>query len=216
MGHDGHSIRPHCSGSAVGYLDFFFNDLHALLDISKKKRIILIPPGNLFHCAYFTRIGRIGHADLSSHGKETYIIEFWDTRAEEGHDRLRPLAYPGSHLLLLCFSVASRDSFENLTEKWVHEVAYFCFHIPMVLIGTHADVVRHSDHEKSKFEDDVQIKEIRKLMKRLKWSNGHKRGLIYVECDAREAADVDVIPSEVRASSARCDGTKDLPFVITK
>ena len=78
-------------------------------------------------------------------------------------------------------------------------MAHFCAHVPLILVGTHADIVRHRDLEKSKNEDDVQVKEVRKLMKGLEKSRVHKRELTYVECDAREAADVDGIPSEVRA-----------------
>ena len=36
---------------------------------------------------------------------------------QEDYDRLRPLSYPQTDVFLVCFSVASRASFENVKEK---------------------------------------------------------------------------------------------------
>ena len=37
---------------------------------------------------------------------------------QEDYDRLRPLSYPDTHVILMCFSVDSPDSLENIPEKW--------------------------------------------------------------------------------------------------
>ncbi|KAG9120049.1 GTP-binding protein Rho1 [Ceratobasidium sp. 392] len=58
------------------------------------------------------------------------------------YDRLRPLSYPGSHIVLMCFSVDSRDSFENIEAKWVSEVNHFCSGLPFILVGCKKDL-RH-------------------------------------------------------------------------
>lgn len=41
----------------------------------------------------------------------------WDTAGQEDYDRLRPLSYPDSHVILICFAVDSPDSLDNVQEK---------------------------------------------------------------------------------------------------
>lgn len=42
-----------------------------------------------------------------------YIIHV----GQEDYDRLRPLSYPHSHVILLCFAIDSPDSLDNVQEK---------------------------------------------------------------------------------------------------
>ncbi|KAG8775410.1 GTP-binding protein Rho1, partial [Ceratobasidium sp. 428] len=44
-------------------------------------------------------------------------LALWDTAGIEDYDRLRPLSYPDAHVVLICFSVNSRDSLAHATEK---------------------------------------------------------------------------------------------------
>jgi GTPase SAR1 family protein len=39
------------------------------------------------------------------------------TTGQEDYDRLRPLSYPQTDVFLVCFSVVSPSSFENVKEK---------------------------------------------------------------------------------------------------
>ena len=54
-------------------------------------------------------------------------LALWDTAGQEDYDRLRPLSYPDTDVILMCFSVDSPDSLENIPEKWTPEVncSYF-------------------------------------------------------------------------------------------
>lgn len=54
-------------------------------------------------------------------------LALWDTAGQEDYDRLRPLSYPDTDVILMCFSVDSPDSLENIPEKWTPEVI-FNFH----------------------------------------------------------------------------------------
>lgn len=36
---------------------------------------------------------------------------------QEDYDRLRPLSYPDSHVIMICFAVDSPDSLDNVQEK---------------------------------------------------------------------------------------------------
>lgn len=49
-------------------------------------------------------------------------LALWDTAGQEDYDRLRPLSYPDTNVILMCFSVDSPDSLENIPEKWTPEV----------------------------------------------------------------------------------------------
>ncbi|ODM89065.1 Ras-like GTP-binding protein Rho1, partial [Orchesella cincta] len=56
-----------------------------------------------------------------------------DTSGQEDYDRLRPLSYPNSNAVLVCFAVDAPDSLENVAEKWSPEIQYYCRGIPMDL-----------------------------------------------------------------------------------
>ncbi|CAO3694137.1 unnamed protein product [Rhizopus stolonifer] len=59
---------------------------------------------------------------------------------QEDYDRLRPLSYPDSHVILICFAVDSPDSLDNVQEKWISEVLHFCQGLPIVLVGCKKDL----------------------------------------------------------------------------
>lgn len=55
-------------------------------------------------------------ADVEVDNKHVELA-LWDTAGQEDYDRLRPLSYPDSHVILVCFSVDSPDSLDNVQEK---------------------------------------------------------------------------------------------------
>lgn len=67
-------------------------------------------------------------------------LGLWDTAGQEDYDRLRPLSYPQTDVFLVCFSVASRASFENAKSKWHAELNHHAAGVPFVLVGTKADL----------------------------------------------------------------------------
>ena len=50
-------------------------------------------------------------------GGEPYTLGLFDTAGQEDYDRLRPLSYPQTDVFLVCFSVVSPSSYENVKEK---------------------------------------------------------------------------------------------------
>ncbi|KAE9962033.1 hypothetical protein BLS_000929 [Venturia inaequalis] len=85
-------------------------------------------------------------------GDEPYTLGLFDTAGQEDYDRLRPLSYPQTDVFLVCFSVTSPASFENVREKWFPEVHHHCPGVPCLIVGTQVDL-----------RDDPQVRE--KLMK---------------------------------------------------
>ena len=55
-------------------------------------------------------------ADVEVDGKHVELA-LWDTAGQEDYDRLRPLSYPDSHVILICFAVDSPDFLDNVQEK---------------------------------------------------------------------------------------------------
>lgn len=76
---------------------------------------------------------------LSPNGK---LIELalWDTAGQEEYDRLRPLSYPDADLLLICFALDNVISLQNVKDTWFPEVSHFCPGVPIILVGTKADL----------------------------------------------------------------------------
>jgi len=67
-------------------------------------------------------------------------LGLWDTAGQEDYDRLRPLSYPQTDVFLVCFSVISSSSFENVKTKWVPEIQHHAPNVPIVLVGTKSDL----------------------------------------------------------------------------
>ncbi|KAI4519150.1 hypothetical protein K523DRAFT_325516 [Schizophyllum commune Tattone D] len=80
-------------------------------------------------------------ADVEVDGKHVELA-LWDTAGQEDYDRLRPLSYPDSHVILICFAVDSPDSLDNVQEKWYSEVTHFCNGLPIILVGLKKDLRR--------------------------------------------------------------------------
>ncbi|GLD61342.1 cell division control protein 42 homolog isoform X1 [Lates japonicus] len=73
-------------------------------------------------------------------GGEPYTLGLFDAAGQEDYDRLRPLSYPQTDVFLVCFSVVSPSSFENVKEKWVPEITHHCPKTPFLLVGTQIDL----------------------------------------------------------------------------
>ena len=54
--------------------------------------------------------------------------------------RLRPLSYPQTDVFLVCYSIISPASFENVKSKWYPEIQHHCAGTPIMLVGTKSDL----------------------------------------------------------------------------
>jgi len=85
-----------------------------------------------------------------------YEVQLWDTAGQEEYDRLRPLSYPNTHIVLLCFSFDSPDSLDNIREKWIKEVQHYCPKSAYMLVGLKKDLAT----------DDYVIKDLARRQQR--------------------------------------------------
>ncbi|KAM4603136.1 ras homolog family member Ua [Polymixia lowei] len=67
-------------------------------------------------------------------------LQLCDTAGQDEFDKLRPLCYTNADVFLLCFSVVSPASFQNVPEKWVPEIRRHAPLAPLVLVGTQCDL----------------------------------------------------------------------------
>ncbi|KAH8337739.1 hypothetical protein KR067_000731 [Drosophila pandora] len=154
-------------------------------------------------------------ADIEVDGKQVELA-LWDTAGQEDYDRLRPLSYPDTDVILMCFSVDSPDSLENIPEKWTPEVSrtrvsivflnltnnslqvkHFCPNVPIILVGNKKDLRNDPntirDLAKMK-QEPVKPQEGRAMAEKI-------NAFAYLECSAKSKEGVrDVFETATRAA----------------
>lgn len=118
----------------------------------------------------------------------------FDTAGQEDYDRLRPLSYPQTDVFLVCFSVTSPASFENVKEKWFPEVHHHCPGVPCLIVGTQVDL---------RNDEQVREKLAKQKMSPVSKADGEtmarQLGAVkYVECSALTQYKLKDVFDEVR------------------
>jgi Ras family protein A len=67
-------------------------------------------------------------------------LALFDTAGEEDFDRLRPLSYSDTNVVLICFCVSHPASILNVIDKWVPEIRHFCGACPVILVACKIDL----------------------------------------------------------------------------
>ena len=64
-----------------------------------------------------------------------------DTAGQEDYERLRPLSYPDTNVVIICYSCAmpNNASLKNVANVWVPEIRKHLPTEPIILVGTMAD-----------------------------------------------------------------------------
>jgi len=122
-------------------------------------------------------------------------LGLWDTAGHEDYDRLRPLSYPQSDVFLMCFSIASRTSYENMMLKWAPELDHHAPGVARVLVGTKCDL-------RARPARVIPVTECQSLAERM-------GGVSYVECSALTMIGVkQVMDTAIRVALRHRDAQK--------
>ena len=133
-------------------------------------------------------------------GDEPYTLGLFDTAGQEDYDRLRPLSYPQTDVFLVCFSVTSPASFENVREKWFPEVHHHCPGVPCLIVGTQVDL-RDDQSVRDKLANQKMVPVRKEDGERMAKDLGAVK---YVECSALTQYKLKDVFDEVGSHHAPC------------
>jgi len=132
-------------------------------------------------------------------------LGLWDTAGQEDYDRLRPLSYPQTDVFLVCFSVISSSSYENVKTKWVPEIQHHAPNVPILLVGTKSDLRKDENTIKqlnSRQQTMVTVEAGQKMAKEIGAVN-------FLECSALTQEGLkQVFDEAIRAAMSKPTGKK--------
>ena len=107
-----------------------------------------------------------------------FELDLWDFTPI--YPRIRNQQYPDTKVVLMCFSTKFRDSFEDVAERWVPEVKFYCPNIPILLVGNHTKRIEDDfcDVVISEIKTEVGTEEGRELARKI-------GAVDYMECCAK-------------------------------
>eukprot|EP01084_Bolivina_argentea_P295513 508789_1 len=74
-------------------------------------------------------------------------LGLWDTACGKDYDKLRPLKYPDTDVVLICFDVVNRESFTNSQLVWHKEITHYLPTTSYILIGNKMDLLDIEEFE---------------------------------------------------------------------
>ncbi|KAI0181596.1 ras-domain-containing protein [Hypoxylon sp. FL1284] len=119
---------------------------------------------------------------------KTVELALWDTAGQEEYDRLRPLSYPETDLIFVCFAIDCPNSLDNVLDKWYPEVLHFCPYTPLILVGLKSDL----RHKKTCIEM-LKTQGLTPVSSEQGMAVAKKMGAQYMECSSKEMTGVDDI-----------------------
>jgi len=173
----------------------------------------IYPPSEWFSgtkISWYVRCSTDGGADIFVDNVHIEL-SLWDTAGQEEFDRLRSLSYDDTHAIMLCFSVDSKDSLENVESKWVGEIADNCQGVKLVLVALKCDLREQGGDDE--VDENGQPKEKKEMINYNQGLEVARRinALRYLECSAMKNRGVNEAFTEAArvALSVKSNGGKD-------
>ncbi|KAI9866820.1 MAG: Rho GTPase [Trichoglossum hirsutum] len=129
----------------------------------------------------------ITHTVHPATGK-TVELALWDTAGQEEYDRLRPLSYPETDLIFVCFAIDCPNSLENVMDKWYPEVLHFCPLTPLILVGLKSDL-----RTKRTCIDLLKTQGLTPVTPEQGAAVAERMGAQYMECSSKEMTGVEEV-----------------------
>ncbi|TPX37291.1 hypothetical protein SeMB42_g06958 [Synchytrium endobioticum] len=105
-----------------------------------KTALLMVQSGQPFPEKYFPTIFENFVSTVDLPGNKKVQLSLWDTAGQEDYDRLRPLSYTDTDVVILVFELVGWDSYNNIQEKWAPELRHFLPNVPIILVGTKKDL----------------------------------------------------------------------------
>ncbi|CAL8342403.1 unnamed protein product [Boreogadus saida] len=67
-------------------------------------------------------------------------LSLWDTSGSPYYDNVRPLSYPDSDAVLICFDISRPETLDSVLKKWRGEIQEFCPNTKILLVGCKSDL----------------------------------------------------------------------------
>ncbi|KAJ4379765.1 RHO4 protein [Didymella sp. IMI 355093] len=115
-------------------------------------------------------------------------LALWDTAGQEEYDRLRPLSYPETDIIFVCFAIDCPNSLENVMDKWYPEVLHFCPTTPLMLLGLKSDL-----RNKKNCIELLKTQGLTPVTPEQGRAVAKKMGAMYMECSSKEQDGVEEI-----------------------
>jgi GTPase SAR1 family protein len=131
-------------------------------------------------------------------------LALWDTAGQEEYDRLRPLSYPETDVIFVCFAIDCPNSLENVMDKvrrrqlvhrasannaqWYPEVLHFCPTTPLMLLGLKSDL-----RNKKNCIELLKTQGLTPVTTEQGRAVAKKMGAAYMECSSKEQDGVEEI-----------------------
>ncbi|KAL4925679.1 Rho4-like protein [Aspergillus undulatus] len=125
---------------------------------------------------------------LHQRSGKTVELALWDTAGQEEYDRLRPLSYPETDLLFVCFAIDCPASLENVMDKWYPEVLHFCPTTPIILVGLKSDL-----RNKRTCIELLKTQGLTPVTQEQGQTVASRMNATYIECSSKEMRGVDAV-----------------------
>ncbi len=123
-------------------------------------------------------------------------MNLFDTAGQGEYDTLRPLEYPHTDIFLLCYSIVSPESFQNISEKRYPVVRHHCPNAPIFLVGTKSDLRNNEDAIK-------RLKERNQVAITYNQGANEIGAANFIECSALTRQNLSTVLEEALKAAAR-------------
>lgn len=155
-------------------------------------------------------------------------LALWDTAGQEEYDRLRPLSYPETDLLFVCFAIDCPNSLENVMDKvrifpaidlvcanssrqWYPEVLHFCPTTPIILVALKSDL-----RYKRTCIELLKTQGLTPVTTAQGQAVAKKMGAMYMECSSKEMTGVhEIFETAIDTVVAESEGRTYVPAAKT-
>uniref|UniRef100_A0A1X7U0Q0 Uncharacterized protein n=1 Tax=Amphimedon queenslandica TaxID=400682 RepID=A0A1X7U0Q0_AMPQE len=99
-------------------------------------------------------------------------LEIWDTAGQERFRTISPSYYAGAHAIIIVYDMTDRKSFVEIKQYWIKEIAVQFgddadHHLPIMLIGTKADLAKSIGDDEQKLVKKQDVLDLKKEYDRM-------------------------------------------------